>query len=293
MAWLTNLPDCLSGMTDQPTYLTIWVDWPTNIPAFLSGLSDWQTYLTIYPYWFVCIVSVLSAAYQCMPITHLHIRTDWPAFLFCLLIIISAYLSCLPIRADWLPIRADWLTNTLLPTYIYLGWLPFSLIDHHAYVPRLHTCLVNYRPTYMPTYVSWLINISAFLSCLTYQGWLTDQRTCLPAWADWLTKPTGRGWLTNKYTCLPIRADTDKKACLPTNLLQYTCTCLLNLADRPTSIPAYQSELTVHFQNICPSVSADWLTILPSYTAYVSGLTDSPNKVAAYHGWPTNNHQCI
>ena len=148
---------------------------------------------------------------------------DWltSVFLFCLLIIISAYLSCLPIRTDWV-------TNILLPMYIYLGWLPFSLIDHLVWFLSCIPVWVNYRPTYMPTYLSWLRNTSAFLSCPIDQCWLTDQCTCLPVWADWLNKPTGWGWPTNKYTCLHIRANihvpafltwlTDRPAYLVTSL---------------------------------------------------------------------------
>ena len=133
----------------------------------------------------------------------------------------------LSLQVDWLPIRANWLTNILLPMYmyIYLGWLPFSLIDHHACVPVVHTCLVNYWPTYMPTYLSWLRNISAFLSCLKYQGWLTDHCTCLPTWAD-------------SYQ-----------------------SCWLWLTDWPTDIPVYLSGLTWIKKHGCLPV---WLTILPS-----------------------------
>ena len=206
-------------MTDQPTYLTIRVDRLTNTPAFLSGLTDSQTSLTIYPYWNLCIVS-------CLPVHAYYPPSykDWltSAFLFCLLIIISNYLSEL---TDYLSGPTDWPTSCYLRIYIWADCLSVWL----TIMPVFLSCIpvwVNYRPTYMPTYLSWLRNISAFLSCLTYQGWLTD-------WLA-LTKLTGWGWLTNKYTCLPIRADSDKKkhACLPI-----------------------------------------WLTILPSYTAYVSELT--------------------
>ena len=174
--WLTNIPEYLSGMTDQQTYLPtcIRVDWPTIIHTFLSGLTDWQTYLTIYPYWNLCIVSVLPAAYQCMLITYLHIRADW------LLLSDSAYLSSyLPIYpaylsgpTDCLSEPTDWPTSCYLRIYIWTNWLPFMLVFLSC-VP----VWVNYRPTYMPTYLDWLRRISAFLSCLT--NWPTYLSTSL------------------------------------------------------------------------------------------------------------------
>ena len=174
--WLTNIPDYLSGMTDQPTYLTIRVDWLTNTPTFLSGLTDSQTYPTMYPYWNLCIVS-------CLPV-HAYYPPSYKdrltsAFLFSLLTIISAYLSGL---TDYLSRPTDWPTSCYLRIYIWTDCLSVWL----TIMPVFLSCVpvwVNYRPTYMPTYLSWLRNISAFLSCLTYQGWLNDQRTCLPAWA--------------------------------------------------------------------------------------------------------------
>ena len=154
-------------MTDQPTDLTIWVDWPTNIPSFLSGLTAWQTHLTIYPYWNLCIVSVLSAAYQCL-------YKDWltSAFLFCLLSsaylssylpIYPAYLSgptdCLTGPTDCLSGPTDWPTSCHLCIYIWADCLLVWL----TIMPVFLSCIPVW-PTYMPTYLSWLRNISAFLS---------------------------------------------------------------------------------------------------------------------------------
>ena len=143
--WLTDQYTYLSGITDQPTYLTIRVDWPTNIPAFLSGLTDSQTYPTIYPYWNLCTVSVLSAAYQCMLITHLQIRTD------SLLPSYSTYLS------SYLPTYQGRLTDQHPVTYVYIFGLTAFQLDWPS-------CLCSYP---------------ANLSGLT-----TDIHICLPIWAD-------------------------------------------------------------------------------------------------------------
>ena len=222
---LTDQYTYLSGITDQPTYLTIRLDWPTNIPALLSGLTDSQTYLTIYPYWNLCIASVLSAAYQCICIiTHLHIRTDslLPSeFLFYLLIIISAYLSG----------PTDWPASCYLRIFIWADCLSVRLTIMPVYLSCI-PAWVNYRHTYMPTYLSWLKHFC--LHFLPYISRLTN-------WPTYLS--TSLGWLLPN---LPIGADW------------------------PTDIPVYLSGLTRIKKHACLPL---WLTILPPYTAYVSGLT--------------------
>ena len=159
---LTNQHTWLSGLTARPTYRpSIWADWLTNIPDYLPLLKF---------VYCLCVVSGLPVHAYYPPS-----YKDWltSAFLFYLLIIISAYLSG----------PTDWPTSCYLRIYIWADCLSVWL----TIMPVFLSCIpvwVNYRHTYMPTYLSWLRNISAFLSCLTYQGWLTDQRTCLPAWAD-------------------------------------------------------------------------------------------------------------
>ena len=175
-------------MTDQPTYLTIRVDWLTSVPAFLSGLTDSQTYPTIYPYWNLCIVIVLSAAYQCMFITLLHIRTDSLLPLFCLLFIISVYLSG---PTDYLSGR---LTDQHPVTYVYIFGLtafqsdwPSCLCSYPAYLSgltsNLHICLpiCAICLPFLP-YISRLTNWPMYLS--TSLGWLLPN---LPVGADWPT----------------------------------------------------------------------------------------------------------
>ena len=142
-------------MTDQPTYLIIWVDWLINIPSFLSGLTDWQTHLTIYPYWNLCIVSVLSAAYQCL-------YKDW---------LISAWL---------LP---SYFASWVLPTYHHtcLSILP-------TYQGRLTAYQGRLTDQHHVTYV-YIFGLTAFLSdwpsCLcSYPAYLSGLHICLPIWAD-------------------------------------------------------------------------------------------------------------
>ena len=141
---MTNIPACLSGLTDQPAYqpiypgwLTdqhtsqyIWVDWPNNIPAYLSGLipdylsqlNDWPKYLTIYPGWLTNQHTSLSAWQHTSLIPSR--LTDRPAYL-----IIS--------------VRVDWPTN--MPKYLS------KLIDN----------------TNLSVWVDWPTNILAYPSGLT------------------------------------------------------------------------------------------------------------------------------
>ena len=201
LGWLTNQHTSLSlttqhiwlyllGLTDQPTCLNIFlnwltdtslsvrVDWPTNIPAYPSWLTYWPIYLTVYPEWLtnqhtwlsgltdqltyppfflgwltdkhtwlstrteICVLSVC-----CQLLTSAYIRTDWllPSyFASWVLPTLSSFLPIYPAYlsgpTDCLSGPTDWPTSCK-PMYIYLGWLPSGLIDHHACVPILHTYL--------------------------------------------------------------------------------------------------------------------------------------------------------
>ena len=135
------IPAYPSGLTDRPIYLSIRNYWPTNIPNYPAWLTDQHTRPSIWADWLTNIpdyLPLLKFVYcQCV-VSGLPVHAYYPpsykdwltsAFLFYLLIIISAYLSG----------PTDWPTSCYL--HIYLGWLPFSQIDHHACVPILHTCL--------------------------------------------------------------------------------------------------------------------------------------------------------
>ena len=209
--WPTNIPDYPAWLTDQHTRPSIWADWLTNIPDYLPLLK------------FVYCQCVVS----CLPVHlyyPLHIRTDslLPSeFLFYLLIIISAYLSG----------PTDWPASCYLCIYIWADCLSVRLIIMPVYLSCIPVW-VNYRHTYMPTYLSWLKHFC--LHFLPYISRLTN-------WPTYLS--TSLGWLLPN---LPIGADW------------------------PTDIPVYLSGLTRIKKHACLPL---WLTILPHYTAYVSGLT--------------------
>ena len=137
LGWLTNQGTSIiypGWLNDQHTWLSIWVDCMTNIPAYLSGLTNRpiikKNYLTIQVYWQTSIQTYLSGLTKTYQQTSLSMWVDW-----------LAYLSRL---SDWLPIWVD--CTTIIPAYlsrltvratfltIYPGWLTNQQISQSILV---------------------------------------------------------------------------------------------------------------------------------------------------------------
>ena len=179
----TNIPAYRSGLTDWPIYLTVYPEWLTNQHYWLSGLTDRPTYppfclgwLTDKHTWLstrteICVLSdcgqLLTSAYIrtdfCLPI--LPTCRIWLyqfliiAYLFTLPSYLPIYVTYLSGPTDCLSGPTDWPTSCYLCIYFWADCLLVWL----TIMPVFLSC-VNYRPTYMPTYLSWLRNIFAFLS---------------------------------------------------------------------------------------------------------------------------------
>ena len=149
--WLTNIPDDLSGLTDQPTQhtgLSVWADWQTKVPAYPCNLNlaDWPPSIPDYIY----------KDWKTNQHAWISIRGDW---------LTPACLGWLTNQHTSLSIRVDWPTN--IPDYIY------GMTDQ----PTFLTIWVDW-PTNIPTFLSdWqtYLTIYPFWDLCTYQGQLTNQ----------------------------------------------------------------------------------------------------------------------